>query len=464
MQQIDFSQGSIRRRILAVATPMLIAQLLNLLYNIVDRIYIGKIPGEGTLALASIGLCFPFVTLITAFANLFGLGGAPLCAMARGKGNQEGAQCIMVNAGFMLLLSGAVLTVLGIAFHRPLLYLFGASEVTYPYASSYIVIYLIGTLCVMLSLGLNPYINCQGFARTGMLTVALGAAANIVLDPIFIIGAVLNLILDPIFIFALHLGVRGAAIATVLSQFLSAAWVVKFLTGKKAELKLDFRGFRPDRQCIQRITVLGIASFVMSFTDTLVQVACNATLRNFGGDLYISVMTVLNSVRQIAQTPVLAIADGASTAISYNYGAGLYKRTRDAIRFMTQIAIGYTMLVWMLVSLFPALFIRIFNQDAELVAAAVPALHIYFFGFVMMAFQYAGQSTFRALGRAKYAVFFSLLRKAFIVVPLTLLLPYCWNLGVSGVFAAEPVSNCIGGLACYFTMRHVVMPELKMEN
>lgn len=365
MQQIDFSQGSIRRRILAVATPMLIAQLLNLLYNIVDRIYIGKIPGEGTLALASIGLCFPFVTLITAFANLFGLGGAPLCAMARGKGNREGAQGIMVNAGFMLLLSGAVLTVLGIAFHRPLLYLFGASEVTYPYASSYIVIYLIGTLCVMLSLGLNPYINCQGFARTGMLTVALGAAANIVLDPIFI--------------FALHLGVRGAAIATVLSQFLSAAWVVKFLTSKKAELKLDFRGFRPDCQCIQRITVLGIASFVMSFTDTLVQVACNATLRNFGGDLYISVMTVLNSVRQIAQTPVLAIADGASTAISYNYGAGLYKRTRDAIRFMTQIAIGYTMLVWMLVSLFPALFIRIFNQDAELVAAAVPALHIYFF-------------------------------------------------------------------------------------
>ncbi|MFR7646214.1 MAG: MATE family efflux transporter, partial [Butyricicoccus sp.] len=347
MQQIDFSQGSIRRRILAVATPMLIAQLLNLLYNIVDRIYIGKIPGEGTLALASIGLCFPFVTLITAFATLFGLGGAPLCAMARGKGNRESAQGIMVNAGFMLLLSGAVLTVLGIAFHRPLLYLFGASEVTYPYASSYIVIYLIGTLCVMLSLGLNPYINCQGFARTGMLTVALGAAANIVLDPIFI--------------FALHLGVRGAAIATVLSQLLSAAWVVKFLTSKKAELKLDFRGFRPDRQCIQRITVLGIASFVMSFTDTLVQVACNATLRNFGGNLYISVMTVLNSVRQIAQTPVLAIADGASTAISYNYGARLYRRTRDAIRFMTQIAIGYTMLVWILVSLFPALFIRIFN-------------------------------------------------------------------------------------------------------
>lgn len=423
MQQIDFSQGSIRRRILAVATPMLIAQLLNLLYNIVDRIYIGKIPGEGTLALASIGLCFPFVTLITAFANLFGLGGAPLCAMARGKGNREGAQGIMVNAGLYAAAERCRADRARPRVSSPAALPVRRREVTYPYASSYIVIYLIGTLCVMLSLGLNPYINCQGFARTGMLTVALGAAANIVLDPIFI--------------FALHLGVRGAAIATVLSQLLSAAWVVKFLTGKKAELKLDFRGFRPDCQCIQRITVLGIASFVMSFTDTLVQVACNATLRNFGGDLYISVMTVLNSVRQIAQTPVLAIADGASTAISYNYGARLYRRTRDAIRFMTQIAIGYTMLVWILVSLFPALFIRIFNQDAELVAAAVPALHIYFFGFVMMAFQYSGQSTFRALGRAKYAVFFSLLRKAFIVVPLTLLLPYCWNLGVSGVFGGR---------------------------
>ena len=276
MQQIDFSQGSIRRRILAVATPMLIAQLLNLLYNIVDRIYIGKIPGEGTLALASIGLCFPFVTLITAFANLFGLGGAPLCAMARGKGNRESAQGIMVNAGFMLLLSGAVLTVLGIAFHRPLLYLFGASEVTYPYASSYIVIYLIGTLCVMLSLGLNPYINCQGFARTGMLTVALGAAANIVLDPIFI--------------FALHLGVRGAAIATVLSQLLSAAWVVKFLTGQKAELKLDFRGFRPDWHCIQRITVLGIGVsnrplIRMLLRRGLTVLACDKTPRQQLDDL-----------------------------------------------------------------------------------------------------------------------------------------------------------------------------------
>ncbi|MFR0925004.1 MAG: MATE family efflux transporter [Butyricicoccaceae bacterium] len=385
------------------------------------------------------------MTLITAFANLFDWA-VLRCARWRAAKATK-AQGIMVNAGFMLLLSGAVLTVLGIAFHRPLLYLFGASEVTY-LCVLVIVIYLIGTLCVMLSLGLNPYINCQALPEPAA-TVALGAAANIVLDPFYLRTAPRRA----------RRCYRDRAVAVSV-----CCMGCQVFNRQKSRVKAGFPRFRPDWHCIQRITVLGIASFVMSFTDTLVQVACNATLRNFGGDLYISVMTVLNSVRQIAQTPVLAIADGASTAISYNYGARLYRRTRDAIRFMTQIAIGYTMLVWILVSLFPALFIRIFNQDAELVAAAVPALHIYFFGFVMMAFQYSGQSTFRALGRAKYAVFFSLLRKAFIVVPLTLLLPYCWNLGVSGVFAAEPVSNCIGGLACYFTMRHVVMPELKMEN
>ncbi len=445
--QIDFAEGSVRRKTLALAAPMLIAQVLNLLYNIVDRIYIGKIPGEGTAALAGLGLCFPVVTIVTAFANLFGAGGAPLCSIARGKGNRESAQSIMRNAYFMLLVSGAVLTAVGLVFHRPLLYLFGASDATYPYAASYLTVYLLGTLCVMTSLGLNPYINCQGFAKIGMLTVVVGAAANIVLDPVFI--------------FVLHLGVRGAAIATVISQMLSALWVLRFLTGRQAELKIGFRGFQPDFACIRRIATLGVSSFVMSFTDSLVQIACNATLLTFGGDIYISVMTVLNSVRQIAQTPVMAIADGATAVISFNYGAKAYSRVRGAIRFMTQLAFGYTALSWLLISLFPAAFIRIFNQDAAMLRAAIPSLHIYFFGFVMMAFQYSGQSTFKSLNRAGFAVFFSLLRKAFIVVPLTLVLPRVAGLGVNGVFAAEPISNLIGGLACYITMRCTVMRELE---
>ena len=444
--QVDFSRGDVRRGILDVAAPMLVAQVLNLLYNIVDRIYIGKIPGEGTLALAGLGLCFPLITLVTAFANLFGVGGAPLCSIARGQKDEKTAGKIMTNAYFMLVVCGLVLTVAGLVFHKPILYLFGASDETYPYAAAYLLIYLLGTVFVMTTLGLNPYINSQGFARIGMLTVLLGAATNIVLDPVLI--------------FLCGLGVRGAAIATVVSQGFSAAWVLRFLTGPKTELRLRFRGFRPDWACIRRITALGTSSFVMSFTDSLVQVACNATLRTFGGDLYISVMTVINSVRQIAQTPVMALTDGASPVISYNYGARQVPRVRKAIRFMTQLGFGYTLLIWGLISLFPAGFIRIFNQDPDLLAAAVPSLHIYFFGFVMMAFQFSGQSVFKSLNKPKMAIFFSLLRKAVIVVPLTLLLPHLAGLGVNGVFLAEPISNCIGGLACYLTMRRTVMPEL----
>lgn len=445
--QVDFSTGDVRHSILSVAAPMLVAQVLNLLYNIVDRIYIGNIPGEGTLALAGLGLCFPVITLVTAFANLFGVGGAPLCSIARGQQDDRTACRIMTNACFMLVVCGAALTVLGLVFHVPLLYLFGASGETFGYASDYLTIYLLGTVFVMLSLGLNPYINSQGFARVGMATVLLGAVSNIVLDPLFI--------------FVFGMGVRGAALATILSQGLSALWVLCFLHGPHTELRLHWRGFRPDWACIRRITALGTSSFVMSFTDSLVQVACNATLRTFGGDLYISVMTVINSVRQIAQTPVMALSDGASPIISYNYGARKAPRVRRSIRFMTQLGFGYTLLIWGLISLFPAAFIRIFNQDAALLAAAVPALHIYFFGFVMMAFQFSGQSVFKSLNKARQAIFFSLLRKAVIVVPLTLLLPYVAGLGVNGVFLAEPISNCIGGLACYITMRRTVMPELK---
>lgn len=444
-KQIDFSGGQVRHNIIAAASPMLVAQILNLLYNIIDRIYIGRIPGEGTIALAGLGLCFPIVTMVAAFSNLFGIGGAPLCSIAMGRKDDEEAKKIMANAYFMLLFAGILLTIFGISFHKPLLYLFGASDETYPYAAGYIIIYLLGTIFVMTSLGLNPYINSQGFVRTGMLTVLLGAVSNIVLDPIFI--------------FALHLGVKGAAIATVISQFLSAAWVLLFLT-RRAALKLNFKGFRPDFTCIRKISFLGTASFMMSFTDSLVQVAANAMLQTFGGDIYIGVMTVINSIRQIAQTPVGALSDGATPVISYNYGAKKYVKVKEAIRFMTQCGFLYTLAVWGLLFFFPQFFIQIFTQESDLVNAAVPSMHIYFFGFVMMAFQFAGQATFKSLNRAGYAVFFSILRKAIIVAPLTFLLPHVAGLGVNGVFLAEPISNLVGGLACYITMRCTVMKEL----
>lgn len=444
--QVDFGGSNVRRNVLAVAAPMLVAQIVNLLYNIIDRIYIGKIPGEGTLALAGLGLCFPVITMVTAFANLFGLGGAPLCSIARGQKDAKEARKVMNNAFFMLIVTGVILTVFGIVFHKPILYLFGASDVIYPYAADYMVVYMLGTVFVMTSLGMNPYINSQGFAKVGMKTVTLGAISNIILDPIFIFG--------------LHMGVTGAAVATIISQLFSAVWVIKFLTGKKAELTLDFKGFKPDFECIGKIAKLGTSTFVMSFTNGLVQIVCNATLQIYGGDLYISAMTVINSIREIAQTPVLSMADGSSPIISYNYGAGQFDLMKKAIRFMTQICFAYTLLIWGLISAFPEIFIRIFNQDAALMNVAVPSLHIYFFGFFMMAFQFTGQCVFKALNKAPQAVFFSIFRKAIIVVPLTLLLPEIPMLGVMGVFMAEPISNFIGGLACYITMQCTILRKI----
>lgn len=448
--QVDFGDTNVQRSILSVATPMLVAQIINLLYNIVDRIFIGKIPGEGTLALAGIGLCFPVITLITAFANLFGTGGSPLFSIERGKHNDKEALNIMANAFFMLVIIGLLITILGIVFHKPLLYLFGASDTTYSYAADYMIIYLIGTIFVMISLGMNPYINSQGFAKMGMYTV--------------IIGAIANILLDPFFIFVLKMGVKGAALATIISQFLSAAWVMLFLTGKKIELKLTLQGFRPDFVCIKSIVSLGVSSFVMSATNSLVQVLCNSMLQTFGGDLYISAMTVINSIRQISQTPVMAISDGASPIISYNYGAENIPLTRKAIRFMTQLGFIYTFIFWGLTFAFPEVFIKIFNSDPTLLEITVPALHVYFFGFFMMAFQFAGQSVFKALNYAKEAVFFSLLRKVFIVAPLTIALPYIGGLGVMGVFLAEPISNFTGALACYITMYRKVLKNMKQKE
>ncbi|HIX76356.1 MAG TPA: MATE family efflux transporter [Candidatus Fusicatenibacter merdavium] len=446
VHQTDFSTGSVRKNILDVALPMTAAQLLNLLYNIVDRVYIGMIPDVGQVALGGLGLCFPIIMMVTAFTNLFG-GASPLCGIARGAGNEKEAENIMGNAFVLLVLSGVILMTIGLVFHKPILYLFGASDVTYRYAAEYIMIYLLGTVPVMIALGMNPYINSQGFPRIGMLTVFLGAVVNIVLDPIFI--------------FVFDMGVSGAATATIISQFLSAVWVLKFLTGKQAALRLKRESMKLSAVRVKNITGLGLSSFVMSFTNSLVQVACNSTLQQFGGDLYISIMTILNSIREIAQTPVNGLTSGSSPVLSFNYGEKQYKKVRQGIWFAAAVCIVYTLIIWGLIFLFPRVFIGIFNRDPELMTDAVPAMHVYFFGFFMMALQFAGQNAFTALGKAKFAVFFSLLRKVVIVVPLTLLLPRIGGLGVMGVFLAEPISNFIGGTACFVTMLCTVMPELR---
>lgn len=441
-ERSNFGKGSVAGNIMSMAVPMTVAQILNLLYNLVDRIYIGHIPGADSLALTGVGLTFPIVSMITAFAGLFGMGGAPLCSIERGKGNQERAEAIMQNAFWMLAGTGVLIMIAGYAAERPLLYALGGSDATYVYASEYLKIYLAGTLAVMIGLGLNPFINAQGFGKTGMVTVAL--------------GALINLVLDPLFIFVLHMGVKGAALATVMAQCCSAVWVLFFLTGEKPLLRLKLRFGRPDWKIVGQITALGTSNFIMNFTNSVVQVVCNRQLQFYGGDLYVGIMTVLNSVREVLTMVVIGMSNGAQPVISFNYGAGKKGRVRQGIRFMTAASIIYTCAAWAVTLAFPKFFIRMFNSEPELLAAGVPAMHIYFFGFCFMALQFSGQTTFQALGQAKYAITFSLFRKIVIVVPLTLLLPLLPGIGLHGVFLAEPISNLIGGCACFFTMLRVI--------
>ena len=443
----DFSRGSVVRHILSLAAPMTLAQLINVLYSVVDRIYIGHLPHASAQALTGIGLCLPVITIISAFANLFGMGGAPLCSIARGGHQEDRAQKVMGNSFSMLLLSGTVLMILCLIFKEPVLYLFGASEETFGYADAYLTIYLLGTVFVMTSLGMNNFINAQGFGKMGMMTVLL--------------GAVMNIILDPVLIFGFDMGVRGAAIATVISQGASAVWVFFFLTGKKALFKLTRESMKIRRSLVKEITFLGTSGFVMSVTNGTVQIVCNAVLARFGGDIYVGIMTVINSVREIASLPLNGLTSGAQPVMGYNYGAGCYRRVRTAIRFITAAGIGFSLVVWAVVFVEPRFFLHLFTQEQELITEGIPAMQIYFCGFFMMALQFVGQSTYVALNRPKQAVFFSLFRKVIIVVPLTILLPLIGGLGTDGVFWAEPVSNVIGGTACFVTMMLTVWPTLK---
>ena len=443
--QNNFSKGPVWKCIIAQAVPLTIAQLVQLLYNVVDRIYLGHMEDGSSLALTGVGLTFPIVTLIMAFTALFGMGGVPLFSMARGSGEEEDAEKILGNSFGLLVVSAMVLTVISYLFCRPILFLFGAGGASYAYAEEYLKIYLLGTIFSMLSTGLNGYINAQGFPKMGMLTTVLGAVANIVLDPIFIFG--------------LDMGVTGAALATVISQAISAVWVLRFLTGKQAAVRLKRSCIRLNKRITKEIFKLGTSNFIMQGTNCVVQVVCNSTLQSYGGDLYVGIMTVLNSVREIFSLPISGIVNGAQPVISFNYGAKYNDRVKAGIRFNTLIGALYTMSAWVLVIVFPKFWFEMFSDDVQLMDAGIGALKIYFFGFVFMSFQFAGQSTFQALGDAKHAIFFSLLRKAIIVVPLTLILPIV-GFGVTGVFLAEPISNAIGGLACYITMRRTVYRKL----
>lgn len=449
MNGTDFSQGKIWKNIAAQALPLTLAQLVHLLYNIVDRIYIGHLPGTGSLALTGIGLTFPITTFIAAFTSLFATGGTPLFSIARGAKEEERAHCVLGNVFCLLLISSVVIFGLCYLFRKPVLYLFGASDASYVYADAYLKISLFGTTFSMLSTGLNGFINAQGFPRIGMMTT--------------MIGAVLNLILDPIFIFLFDMGVSGAALATVLSQMVSALWVLRFLTGKKSTFRIQRMYMKIRPGLVKEITELGLSGFIMQATNCLVQIVCNSMLRTYGGDVYVGIMTVLNSVREILSLPVSGLTSGSQPVLGFNYGAKNYERVRQGIRFTAATGMIYTVLAWMVVITAPRFFIQIFSSEQALIEPGAVALKQYFFGFFFMSFQFAGQSSFTALGRSKQAIFFSLLRKAVIVVPLTIVLPGL-GLGVSGVFWAEPISNAIGGVACFVTMWLTVYRKLGSER
>lgn len=432
----DMGTGSIKKLMLQLMIPAVVAQVVNLLYNIVDRIYIGHIAGIGAAALTGVGLFTPILMLLNAFAMLVGAGGAPRTAIALGQGDRQQAEKIVSNSFTVLMFFAVVLTIGFYAGAPVLLRLFGASDATLPYALSYSRIYIAGSVFVLAVLGMNPFITTQGFAKTSMLTT--------------VIGAVINIILDPILIFGLGLGVRGAAIATVLSQAVGAAWIIRFLTGKKTILRLrrDYLRLRrdylrPEKQIILPVLALGISSFVMLSTESLLSVSFSSSLARYGGDVAVGAMTVITSASQLCTLPIQGICQGGQPVMSFNFGAGKKARVKEAFRFQLTLCGAYTCLFWLLMMLFPGAVAGIFTSDTALIQYTTWAMRIYMAGIFAMGFQIACQQSFMALGQAKVSLLLACLRKIILLIPLIFILPHVLPDAVFGVFLAEPVSDIL---------------------
>ncbi len=414
-----------------LSLPAICAQVINALYNIVDRMYIGHIEGIGPMALTGVGVTFPIIVLITAFSSLVGMGGAPLASIKMGEGNDEAAQSILSKSCSTLLILSVLLTTLFQVFKDPLLLAFGASPSTLPYGSAYLGIYLWGTVCVQLVLGLNPFINAQGFAATSMATTLIGAG--------------LNIILDPIFIFVLGMGVQGAALATILSQAVSMTWVLLFLTGRKTKLRIKPSLMRPSWKVMRPVFALGIAPFIMISTESLVNIVLNTSLQRLGGDIAVGAMTILSSVMMFATMPIQGLTQGAQPIVSYNFGSGDQQRVRKAFLLLLMSCITYSAVMTGLCELFPQVYISIFTSDPELMAFTKHALRIYMAGTFIMGAQMACQQTFIALGQAKISLFLALLRKIVLLIPLVLVLSRT-ALGLDGVFISEPIADITAAL------------------
>ena len=421
--------GSVKKLMLQLMIPAVVAQVVNLLYNIVDRIYIGHIEGIGAAALTGVGLFTPILMLLNAFAMLVGAGGAPRTAIALGQGDRQQAEKIISNSFTVLMLFAVVLTIGFYAGAPALLRLFGASDATLPYALSYSRLYILGSVFVLLVLGMNPFITTQGFAKTSMLTT--------------VIGAVINIILDPILIFGFGLGVQGAAIATVLSQAVGAAWILQFLTGKKTILRLRKDYLRPEKQVILPVLALGISTFVMLSTESLLSISFSSSLARYGGDVAVGAMTVITSASQLCTLPIQGVCQGGQPVMSFNFGAGKKPRVKEAFRFQLTLCGAYTCLFWLAMMLAPGAVAGIFTSDSALISYTTWAMRIYMAGIFAMGFQIACQQSFMALGQAKVSLLLACLRKIILLIPLIFILPHLVADPVFGVFLAEPVSDIL---------------------
>ncbi|MBQ4264294.1 MAG: MATE family efflux transporter [Clostridia bacterium] len=422
---LNLGEGSIPSLMIRLALPSVIAQTINMLYNMVDRMYIGAIPDVGAYALTGVGLTLPLITLISAFSSLFGTGGAPLASIKLGEGNEKAAGRILGVSAFMLMCTSAILFLFIQLAMNPLLIAFGASENTLPYAGEYLRIYLFGTAFVQLVMGLNPFISAQGCAKEAMLSV--------------VIGAVLNIALDPLFIFTLGMGVRGAALATVISQGFSFLWVLCFLSGRQARIRLTRSNLRFDRQIFMRTISLGVSPFTMTFTESAIQVVLNRGMMLYGGDMYVGTMTIISSVVHLFSTPLHGYTHGVQPLLSFNYGAGNIDRVRRAFRLLLLSTVAITMSYCALIELFPRPFIRLFAHDEALIELTVRGLRIYAAGLGIFGLQNAVQSMFVGLGQAKISFFIAVLRKVILLIPLALVLPHF--IGVNGVYLAEPIAD-----------------------
>ena len=426
-KEVDLGKDPVGPLLLKLAAPAIASQLVNALYNVVDRMYIGHIPGEGAAALTGLGVCFPLIMLISAFANLIGMGGAPRASIMMGHGDEKAAERILGNCFATLVALAVALTAFSFAFMRPMLTLFGASEATIGYAVDYMEIYAAGTIFVQLTLGMNVFITAQGFSKISMMTV--------------VIGAVTNIALDPIFIFVLGMGVRGAAWATVISQAASAVWALRFLCGGRTVLKLRRENMRISRSVIMPCVSLGLAPFIMQSTESLLVLSFNSSLLKYGGDLAVGAMTIASSVMQFAMLPVHGLTQGSQPIVSYNYGAGNPERMKQAFALLLKSCLAYTAVLWAFSLLCPGLFVVIFTGDPELSAEARWAMRIYMASVVLMGAQTACQQTFVALGNAKTSSFLALLRKIILLIPFIYIMPHFFDDKVFAVFFAEPVAD-----------------------